>query len=279
MTGFVSKLKKSLPKPIKGFVKHLYLGVLDFSDAAARRRNMTPPRSMNFVGDGDFSAVGIEFRDLFTEYGGLKPEHRVLDVGCGIGRMAVPLTSFLSADGEYQGFDIVRNGIEWCQKNISPRYPNFHFRHIDIHNDDYNPHGVLQASNYKFPYENSSFDFVFLTSVFTHMFPPDMENYLTEISRVLKKKGKCFITFFLMNEESESFIRKNLSTRNFIYEIDGCFTTTMENPEAAIAFPERYIRESFVECGLSIDEPIRHGSWCGRSTFLSYQDILIATKD
>ena len=279
MTRLVTALKNSLPKPVKGFVKHLYLGVLDLSDAAERRRNMTPPRSMNFVGDGDFTAVGIEFRSLFSQYGGLRPEHRVLDVGCGIGRMAVPLTSFISADGEYQGFDIVQSGIEWCQKNITPRYPNFHFRHVDIRNNDYNPNGLCQASSYKFPYENSSFDFVFLTSVFTHMFPPDMENYLAEISRVLKTGGRCFITFFLMNEESEDLMRKKPGSRNFIYKLDGCSTTTMENPEAAIAFPERYIRDSFLERGLSIEEPIRYGSWCGRTKFLSYQDIVIATKD
>jgi ubiquinone/menaquinone biosynthesis C-methylase UbiE len=278
LNKLVSGLRSSIPKPVRGFVKNLYLGALDFSDAAARRRDMTPPRSMNFVGDGDYKAVGLEFRTLFTEYGGLKPEHRVLDVGCGIGRMAVPLTGYLSADGEYQGFDIVKKGIEWCQENITSRHPNFYFSHFDIHNNDYNPHGVYQASSHKFPYENGSFDFVFLTSVFTHMFPPDMENYLNEISRVLKKGGTCFITFFLMNEESQSLIRKNLSTQNFVHEIAGCFTTTVESPEAAIAFPEPYIRGVFGKFGLFINEPIHYGSWCGRAKFLSYQDIVIARK-
>jgi SAM-dependent methyltransferase len=279
VAGLKSALRAALPKPIRASLKSLYAGTLDFFDSQARRRDMIPPRTMIFVGDGDYKSVGLEFRDLFTKYGGLKAEHRVLDVGCGIGRMAVPLTGYLSANAEYQGFDIVKRGIEWCQENITPRYPNFQFSHFDIHNDDYNPHGAYQASSYKFPYESDSFDFVFLTSVFTHMLPPDMENYLSEIVRVVKRDGTCFITFFLMNEESRDLIRKNCSTQDFIYEIGGCFTTTPENPEAAIAFPELHIRQLFGRLGLSISEPIRFGSWCGRQHFLSYQDIVIARKN
>jgi ubiquinone/menaquinone biosynthesis C-methylase UbiE len=243
MKGFVSALKASVPKPVKGFLKQFYLGALDLTDAAARRRDMTPPRRMCFsVGDGDFKAIGLEFMHIFVEYGGLKPDDRVLDVGCGIGRMAAPLTGYLSAKGEYQGIDIVKKGVEWCQSNITAKYPNFKFCHSDIRNKNYNSHGVIQASNYKFPYENSSFDFIFLTSVFTHLLPQDMEHYLSEISRVLKKRGTCLITFFLMNEESKGLALKKMSTPDFTHEIDGYFTTTVENPEEAIAFSEPYIR-------------------------------------
>lgn len=81
-------------------------------------------------------------------------------------------------------------------KNITPKYPNFNFQLADIYNKMYNPQGKYKASDYKFPYANETFDFVFLTSVFTHLLPQDMERYLSEIARVLKKNGRCFITFF-----------------------------------------------------------------------------------
>jgi ubiquinone/menaquinone biosynthesis C-methylase UbiE len=276
--ALLSSLKKALPQPIRSSLKQAYFSVLDLSDSTARRQDMTPPRTLIFVGDGDYRATGVEFRGLFTKYAGLKPGDRVLDVGCGTGRMAAPLTAYLSKDGEYQGIDIVKKGVEWAQQNISPRYPNFHFHHVDIHNKSYNPAGIYRASEYRFPYEDKSFDFVFLTSVFTHMFPKDMENYLGEISRVLKTGGTCFITFFLMNNESEDLISRRLSTQKFLHEIGGCYTTTEDNPEDAIAFAEPYIRDMFGKLGLSILEPIHKGSWCGRKEFLSYQDIVIARK-
>jgi ubiquinone/menaquinone biosynthesis C-methylase UbiE len=278
MTALLSTLKRLLPESAQGFLRPIYLFALDLSDASARRRDMTPPRRISFVGTGDYKTMGRQFRNLFTEYGGLKPDHRVLDVGCGIGRMAVPLTSYLSAQAEYQGFDIVEIGVDWCQKNITPRYPIFHFLHADVRNSFYNPEGSYKSSNYRFPFEDRYFDFIFATSVFTHMLPPDMENYLKEISRVLKNGATCFITFFLMNEESEGCIRQKLSTQNFIHEIDGCCTTTPKNPENAIAFQEKYIRGLFHKFGLSISEPIHYGSWCGRADFLNCQDIVIARK-
>jgi SAM-dependent methyltransferase len=263
---------------VRRTLKHLYLSALDLSDISVRRREMVPPRTMYFVGDGDYKAVGLEFRKLFTEYGGLKPQHRVLDVGCGIGRMAVPLTGYLADGGDYHGFDIVKKGVTWCQANITPRYPNFSFLHSDVRNKFYNPDGVHEASSYRFPYDDGSFDFSVLTSVFTHMFPADMENYTREISRVLKPRGTCFVTMFLLNEESERLVEKGLSTQNFVYKLEGCVTTDLTNPEGSLAFEESYVRSLFGRFGLSIREPIHYGSWCGRKEFLSYQDIVIATR-
>ena len=141
-----------------------------------------------------------EFFQYFVQLGGLKPDENVLDVGCGIGRMAVPLTKYLK--GVYEGFDIGPEAIKWCQDNISRRYPKFYFQVADVFNEKYNPGGKYKASEYKFPYDNDAFDFVYLTSVFTHMLPHDMENYLSEISRVLRNNGRCLITYYLLNEES-----------------------------------------------------------------------------
>jgi SAM-dependent methyltransferase len=243
------------------------------------RDDLTPPSSMIFVGDGDFKAVGEEFKRYFLELGQLRPEDRVLDVGCGIGRMAVPLIGFLSPGGEYWGFDIVEKGIEWCQSHIAERYGNFHFLHCDVYNKVYNPSGKMRAKDYTFPFENDSFDFVFLTSVFTHMLPQDMKNYLSEVSRVMKPGGTCLITFFLITQEVRNLIDMGLSTQNFKYEVDGCLTTCKEAPEGAIGYDQEFILQLFQKYDLKINEQIHYGSWCGRTSFLSYQDIVMATRD
>lgn len=239
---------------------------------------MIPPRSMIFIGNGDFKSTGQEFKRYFIELANMQPTDRVLDVGCGIGRMAIPLTAFLAAEGEYWGFDIVKSGIDWCCGTISPKFKNFHFQHIDVVNKTYNKDGHIQAKDFRFPFDDSSFDFVFLTSVFTHMFPADMERYLTEIARVLKHEGKCLITYFLLNDESTHLVRAGRSTLDFKYNVEGCLTTDKENPEFAMAYKEDHVRRLFDGLSLKIIEPVNYGSWCGRDVFLSYQDIIVATK-
>jgi len=54
---------------------------------------------MIFVGDGDYEKAGNEFFVYFREFGKLKPSDKVLDVGCGIGRMSLPLTTYLAGGG------------------------------------------------------------------------------------------------------------------------------------------------------------------------------------
>jgi len=266
-------------KPFGGALHRLYLSALDLSDAAERQKEMIPPRTLHSVGGGDFQGVGQEFRNLFVDYGHLEPDHRELDVGCGIGRMAVPLTSYPSAEGQYEGFDIVKSGIDWCRQNITPKFPNFRFQHSDVQNRNYNPKGTLKAASYRFPYPDESFDFVFLTSVFTHMFRPDLENYTREIARVLASGGTCFVTFFLLNHESEGRIQRGESQLNFSHLIEGGLTTAPKNPGEAIAYPESDVRALFERCQLQVVEPIRYGSWSGRPNFLTMQDVVITKKN
>ncbi|WP_374047825.1 methyltransferase domain-containing protein [Mangrovimonas sp. YM274] len=89
------------------------------------------------------------------------------------------------------------------------------FKHIDVYNERYDPQGKVLASDFKFPFEANSFDFVFLTSVFTHMFEKYLENYLIEIRRILKPNGRCLFTFFLLNEEAEKRVSKGKSAFTF----------------------------------------------------------------
>jgi ubiquinone/menaquinone biosynthesis C-methylase UbiE len=270
--------RKLIPRPVKGLIQRLRFIPIDLWEGFRGRDALTPPRSMIFVGDGDFRKVGEEFKRYFVELGGLAPDARVLEVGCGIGRMAVPLTGFLSSSGEYHGFDIVAKGITWCQTRITPRFPNFRFFVSDVYNDFYNPTGTVRSSEYVFPFEDGYFDFVFLTSVFTHMMIKDLERYLTEVTRVLKPGGRCLMTYFLLNPESRSLVSERKSTLDFAYEIPSGLTIDRYNPERATAYEEKMVRGLYHENRLTIIEPIRYGSWCGRPSYLSYQDIVLAEK-
>ena len=110
------------------------------------------------------------------------------------------------------------------------------------------------------------------------MFPEAVKNYVTEINRVLKPGGRVLLTFFLLNPESENLMRKAGGSMDFKYSLGDCFTTDQHVPERAVAYTEDFVRSLLKSCRLDICEPIHLGSWCGRERFLSYQDILVATK-
>jgi len=242
-----------------------------------KRNPMVPPEWKIFVGGGNFEAIGSTFFHYFKELGQLKPDDKVLDIGCGQGRMAIPLTSYLQ-NGQYEGLDIVKQGIEWCKKKITPKHRNFNFRLADIYNRYYNPTGKYNPSEYVFPYLDASFDFVFMTSVFTHLLPLEVENYLKETSRVLKPGGRCMITWFILNEESQKLIAENQSRMNFKYEYAGYTTIDESLPEVGVGFQESYIKSVYEINGLSVVQPIYFGSWSGRKDFVDYQDIILALK-
>lgn len=280
ISSFMGSIKRIVPLPAKSAFrwardrirKRLLFG---------RLAPLIPPEKLMHDGPRtylDFKQNAAEFFRLYIDLCGLKPHERMLDVGCGIGRKTVFLTTYLSSQGAYEGFDIVKSGIDWCSRKISKKYPNFRFQHIDVFNKHYNPQGKQQASDYRFPFPDGSFDFVTLASVFTHMLPKDMKNYLAEVRRVLKREGRCIISWFILNSESVGLINTNKSTLNLIHNVEGvCRTINPKDPESAIGYEETYLVGLYEKCGLSLKLRIHYGSWCGRGRFLSYQDIILAS--
>jgi SAM-dependent methyltransferase len=269
-----SALRRVLPRPIRRILRFGYYLALDGMEVClGKSRYLVPPRVMNFVGDGDFVETGNEFLEYFTGLGGLLPSHDVLEVGCGIGRMARPLTGYLTT-GSYEGLDIVPSGIRWCQSNITPRFSRFRFTLADIRNTQYNRKGKLRAADYRFPYPDGCFDFCTLTSVFTHMLFADTDHYLAELARVLRPGGKCLATFFLLNQESRRAIAAQSSSLLFQHSLGDCWTTDAQVPETAIAYDEPAIGKLLEKNGFAL-ESSHYGRWCGRNPYLSYQDILV----
>jgi SAM-dependent methyltransferase len=225
-----------------------------------------------------YKEVAAYFVQSLIDLCGLKPEERVLDAGCGAGRLAFGLTSYLSPKGRYDGFDVDAKSIRWAQKNISHRLPNFHFHLADVQNQSYNPRGRTRGAAFTFPYENETFDMVFLFSVFTHMLPADMERYMAEISRVLKKGKRAYLTYYLLHPESLRAIREKKLPLNFEYDFGPYRTINKDIHEHSIAYDESFVRGLHQKYGLPIAEPIRRGSWFGKTDSPDYQDVIVARK-
>ncbi|MDM8520987.1 class I SAM-dependent methyltransferase [Anaerolineales bacterium HSG6] len=238
-------IKQFVPQPLIPSIKYIYLSINDIIERLqGKRDSLTPPTRLMFVGTPDvtvFKHNGEIHLKYFKGICDLQPNETILDVGCGIGRKALPLTKYLNSEARYEGFDIVKAGIDWCQQKITPLYPNFHFQLADMYNKHYNPTGKYKASEYKFPYKDNSFDFVMLTSVFTHMLPPDVENYFAEISRVMKIGGRCFISYFLANDTSLSLMSTEKSQFNFKHATPNYRTVDPDVPENAVCYDEAYI--------------------------------------
>jgi len=240
---------------------------------------MIPPKGKIFIGSGDFVETGNTLKNQLIELAGLKPHHRVLDVGCGLGRIAVPLTDFIKDGGSYEGFDIVKSAIRWCRNKITSPYPNFRFTHMDLKNDLYNLRTDKEAKDFIFPYADEDFDLVFLTSVFTHMVIDDVENYLDQIRRVLKPGGTCFATFFLINDEARDLMQKS-GKEMFQTKLDHHYLFHARVKEANVAYDEDYLKEHLIGSkGLVLDQ-IHYGFWSGRpkTPLDNFQDICIITK-
>jgi SAM-dependent methyltransferase len=244
---------------------------------AANRFLPEPPESLQFVGDGSFRLIGAEFLGHFLRYGGLAPDARVLDLGCGVGRMAVPLTQYLDpARGSYDGVDIVKQGIDWCAATLTPIYPKFRFHHLDLANALYNPRGAVAVADAGLPFEDAGFDFVTATSVLTHLPPEDVAAYAREIARLLAPGGRCFLSLFLMNDAARRNLAAGSGRLAFPVQEGGpAYHAYPDAPLAAVAYDEAALVAMFAAAGLRPAGAPAYGTWSGRAAGLSYQDLCL----
>lgn len=210
------KLYYNISPKMRLFVRKVFFLPIDIWETIkGKRHKYEPLKGDIYIGSGDFIAQGVDQLKLLKKYIKLDPEDAVLDVGSGIGRTAVALTEYLTSKGKYEGFDVVEKGVKWCNKKITKDFPNFNFLYVPLNNDLYNK-SKGESQNFKFPYEDASFNKVFLFSVFTHMPVEEIGHYLCEIKRILKPGGLCLSTFFIYTTRNEEMIANN---NNFSFPV------------------------------------------------------------
>lgn len=239
---------------------------------------MEPPKGLIYTGAGDFILDGKKHLSYLINLAGLKPSHRVLDIGSGLGRSAIALTGYLSSSGSYEGFDVVKSGVNWCSKKITPDFNNFRFTYVDLKNDLYKSTGN-DAAQFIFPYKDNEFDMVFLMSVFTHMSLDEIGHYLSEIHRVLKPTGKCLFTCFYYNENT----LKRMAERStaMVFEINKGHYRLMDKKvkSANICIETGYLKNMIDRNRFSTEKTIE-GYWKNFNIQIGndYQDIFVIKK-
>lgn len=260
-------------------LRRLRLAALDAWDVALRRRRPLTParRHVHDIGGHDFHQIGGRLAALAIELGGLGPDERILDVGCGFGRLAVALTSYIR-NGEYTGLDLDARGIRWCRKHITPAHPNFWFAHADVANSHYNPRGRVSPAELRFPCANASVDVAFASSLFTHLLPPAADHYVWEMSRVLKPGGRAVATFFLLDDAIRGRLADPLVQPRFTAFPEPYYAVAdPDDPEAAIAYDAAVVAEAFAARGLEVVH-VERGAWRAIDNPRTYQDVIVARK-
>lgn len=169
-------------------------------------------------------------------------DQRVLDIGCGTGRLAIGLHALCKeATPQYIGMDISLTAVRWCRKHIARKHPSSSFLHLPLHNERYNPTGIRLDDAFRFPWHDASFDAIYLYSVFSHMRSPEIRIYLREFRRLLRPSGHVFLTAF--TEDGVPSEEENPAN----------YRDAWKGPLHCVRFAKDYFARTITESGLTID--------------------------
>ena len=101
---------------------------------------------------------------------------RVLDWGCGPGRVIRHLPEVFGNENEFYGTDYNKKSIGWCSENL----PEISFNH-----------NSLRAN---LPYKDDFLDIIYGISIFTHLSEQMHYDWFNELQRVLKPGGILVVT-------------------------------------------------------------------------------------
>jgi SAM-dependent methyltransferase len=179
------------------------------------------------------------------EHFGMRPTSHVLDVGCGIGRLAYECASYLDDDATYAGLDISPAVIAWLNDNYAPRLPGFRFDLLDVHNESYRIRGSMGPEHVRFPYEDERFDVACAFEVFMHVSLDGIRNYLSEMARVLRPGGLALVTLVAVYSDEPV-----CAGAEYVQVGQGIYTLHPERSSTDMAYDIDLVRSALTEAAL-----------------------------
>lgn len=237
-----------------------------------------PWQAAHNVGGGDFERAGQQNLGFLIEHAGLTPGMRVLDIGCGTGRMAAPLLGYLAPGAGYVGFDVSRVAVAACRKRFGRQRSDFGFVHVDVRNGEYRASGAIEETALLFPAVDGEIDVAMATSVFSHMRLDSIRHYLAETYRVLKPGGRFMFTAFALTPDRVAAIEAGQAALAFQPWEGGAMVVDPRSPERAIAHPLEALEGAVREAGFNLPGGVVYGGWLPPTRYAGGQDLFVAVK-
>jgi SAM-dependent methyltransferase len=236
----------------------------DGLDVVLRRRDpLIPPRRLRYVGEGDYAEVGDSWLGLLRSLALVRPDERVLDVGCGAGVLARPLHRHLGPGASYSGIDDDPSAIAWCESAYKDR-PDFTFATTD---------GLL-GDEFVLPFPDATFDVVVMHEHLPRLSPEAVAGRLREARRVLIAEGRLFATAYMLDESARAAIAEG--TAAIAFGPDGDAPAGEDDGDEALhAVDEEWFLDRVADAGFKT-AGIRHGSWTPREGAKAFPDIVVA---
>jgi SAM-dependent methyltransferase len=191
------------------------------------------------------------------EFHGLRPTSNVLEIGCGIGRLAYVLASFLEDEGRYTAFDISPDAVAWLNEHYAPKLPNFRFDLVELHHPRFRPKGKGQTTAFRFPYEDDQFDFACSFSVFQHLNIDQIRQYFREVRRVLQPGARAVITLVAILPDDEDL---TAASKPFQPVGGGIYESMPGKDKTGYAYDDELVRQAIADEGLTLADFVL-GSW------------------
>lgn len=135
----------------------------------------------------------------FMKSVGMKPHHKLLDIGCGPLRAGVHFVDYLDS-GNYYGID---KNCEYLQ------FGNLMIEFLGIDKEWTLKHDC----DFDFSF-GVKFDYALAGSLFTHLSNNKISRCLINLKKALRKKGEFYATFFMVESDPPK-IAKNLFRYDF----------------------------------------------------------------
>lgn len=227
--------------------------------------------------------IGI-FQSLFFQNFPQRPI-RMLDVGCGVGRLYLAAKPYLSPDDSYMGIDVGADFIEISKSQY--REPNVSFLHTRASNGYYA--SDVTGGPVAWPIADGAHNFVTALSVWTHLREEDWRFYLREVGRVLARDGTAVISFFILDDLYHPEKKTSRPSRfypqaenKWIFDAPAygskhwTYPKWANVPEVAIAVPKSVFDDEVAAAGMEIVH-YYPGQWKDQPGFF-FQDVVILKK-